>query len=168
MGMVNRSTGLEGDDGNAIAVLLKHSFGLIERLHRLQLDLIKDEFERLKIRDINPVQALILFNVSHRELTAGELRKKGFYQGSNVSYNLKKLIEMDYMSQRKSETDGRAVHVRLTEKGRQVESVIAKTFRKHGERMIALDLIDLDALGAMAANLERIEDYLQKQIRFIY
>ena len=66
---------------------------MVERLHRLLLDVIKDEFERLGIIDMNPVQALLLFNIGDNEVTAGELKTRGYYQGSNVSYNLKKLVE---------------------------------------------------------------------------
>ena len=70
------------------------TLGLVERLHRLLLDVIKDEFERLGQIEINAVQALLLFNVGENEVSAGELKTRGYYQGSNVSYNLKKLVEM--------------------------------------------------------------------------
>lgn len=70
------------------------TLALVERLHRLLLDVIKDEFERVGVLDINAVQALLLFNVGTNEVTAGELKSRGYYQGSNVSYNLKKLVEM--------------------------------------------------------------------------
>ena len=73
------------------------SLSLVERLHRLLLDVIKDEFERLGVLEINAVQALLLFNIGDHEVTAGELKTRGYYQGSNVSYNLKKLVEMGYM-----------------------------------------------------------------------
>ena len=67
---------------------------LVERLHRRLLDVIKDEFDRRGRADINAVQALLLYNIGDKELTAGELRTRGYYLGSNVSYNLKKLVEM--------------------------------------------------------------------------
>jgi len=67
---------------------------LVERLHRRLLDVIKDEFDRRGRADINSVQALLLYNIGDKELTAGELRTRGYYLGSNVSYNLKKLVEM--------------------------------------------------------------------------
>ncbi len=70
------------------------SLKLIERLHRLLLDVIKDEFERLGRSDVNSVQALLLYNIGDAELTAGELTSRGYYLGSNVSYNLKKLVEV--------------------------------------------------------------------------
>ena len=63
---------------------------LVERLHRRLLDVIKDEFDRRGCSDINSVQALLLYNIGDKELTAGELRTRGYYLGSNVSYNLKK------------------------------------------------------------------------------
>ncbi len=72
------------------------SLAMIERLHRLLLDVVKDDFERINLLEINPVQALLLFNIGENEVTAGELKSRGYYQGSNVSYNLKKLVELGY------------------------------------------------------------------------
>ena len=95
------------------------TLSMVERLHRLLLDVVKDEFERLGIIDINSVQALLLFNIGDNEVTAGELKTRGYYQGSNVSYNLKKLVEYGYMHHQKCDVDRRAVRVRLTEKGTQ-------------------------------------------------
>jgi DNA-binding MarR family transcriptional regulator len=91
------------------------SLALVERLHRLLLDVIKDEFERVGVLEINSVQALLLFNIGDNEVTAGELKTRGYYQGSNVSYNLKKLVEMGYMHHQRCEIDRRSVRVRLTE-----------------------------------------------------
>ena len=85
------------------------TLAMVERLHRLLLDVIKDEFERLGLLDINSVQALLLFNISDNEVTAGELKSRGYYQGSNVSYNLKKLVESGYMHHKRCEIDRRAV-----------------------------------------------------------
>ena len=42
--------------------------GLIERLHRRCLDVIKAEIDRHEIRDLNAAQAMILFNIGDREL----------------------------------------------------------------------------------------------------
>ena len=102
------------------------TLSLVERLHRLLLDVIKDEFERLGHLDINAVQALLLFNIGENEVTAGELKTRGYYQGSNVSYNLKKLVESGYMHHQKCEIDRRAVRVRLTEKGRAIRAVVSE------------------------------------------
>ena len=87
---------------------------LVERLHRLLLDVIEDETEHINVLEINPVQALLLFNVGENDVTAGELKSRGYYQGSNVSYNLKKMVEMGYMHHQRSEIDRRSVRVRLT------------------------------------------------------
>ena len=77
------------------------TLGRLERLHRLLLDVVKDEFERLGLIDINSVQGLLLFNIGEHEVTAGELKSRGYYQGSNVSYNLKKLVDSGYMHHEK-------------------------------------------------------------------
>ena len=81
------------------------ALAMVERLHRLLLDVIKDEFERVGALEINAVQALLLFNVGENELTAGELKTRGYYQGSNVSYNLKKLVDMGYMHHQRCQLD---------------------------------------------------------------
>jgi hypothetical protein len=85
------------------------ALSLVERLHRLLLDVIKDEFERVGVLEINAVQALLLFNIGDNEVTAGELKSRGYYQGSNVSYNLKKLVEMGFMHHQRCEIDRRSV-----------------------------------------------------------
>ena len=90
---------------------------LVERLHRRLLDVIKDEFDRMGRSDVNSVQALLLFNIGDSELTAGELRTRGYYLGSNVSYNLKKLVDSGFIRHQRSRVDRRSVRVSLTERG---------------------------------------------------
>src|ERR1700733_14495490 len=114
------------------------TLNLVERLHRQLLDVIKDELDRRDEREINSVQALLLFNVGDQELTAGELRTRGHYLGSNVSYNLKKLVESGYIHHERSEADRRSVLVRLTQKGEQVRSVVTKLFDRHLESLEAV------------------------------
>ncbi len=83
------------------------------------LDVIKDEFDRRGRADINSVQALLLYNIGDKELTAGELRTRGYYLGSNVSYNLKKLVEMGFLDHQRSRVDRRSVRIRLTAQARK-------------------------------------------------
>ena len=141
---------------------------LIERLHRLLLDVVKDEFERLGILEINPVQALLLFNIGENEVTAGELKSRGYYQGSNVSYNLKKLVELGYMHHQRSEIDRRSVRVRLTEKGRKVRGLIADLFTRHAEGLEKRNIVDAAGMEDVNQTLKRMERYWSDQIRYIY
>ncbi len=141
---------------------------LVERLHRLLLDVIKDEFERLSILEVNAVQALLLFNIGDSELNAGELKSRGYYQGSNVSYNLKRLVEMGYMHHRRSEVDRRSVRVRLTDKGRRLRDVVARLFQAHAEGIAARAVLDLDTVEQVTMSLRRVERYWSDQIRYIY
>lgn len=144
------------------------TLGLVERLHRLLLDVIKDEFERLGQLEINAVQALLLFNIGDNQVTAGELKSRGYYQGSNVSYNLKKLVEMGYMHHQRSELDRRSVRVRLTEKGVATREHVALLFQKHAAGMEERGLLGLDGLEQMNSLLRRMERYWGDQIRYIY
>jgi len=104
---------------------------LVERLHRRLLDVIKDEFDRRGRSDINSVQALLLYNIGDKELTAGELRTRGYYLGSNVSYNLKKLVEMGFLDHQRSRVDRRSVRIRLTAKGQEVRHIVEALYDKH-------------------------------------
>ncbi len=157
-------------DGSERALMAEYleNLALVERLHRLLLDVIKDEFERVAILEINSVQALLLFNIGENEVTAGELKSRGYYQGSNVSYNLKKLVELGYMHHQRSDIDRRSVRVRLTEKGRKVRGMLSELFGKHAEGLAKRGLVDTAALEHMNQSLKRMERYWTEQIRYIY
>ncbi|WP_029040230.1 transcriptional regulator LdtR [Cucumibacter marinus] len=130
----------------------------VERLHRRLLDLIKDEFDRMGWDDINPVQALLMFNIGGEELTAGELRTRGYYLGSNVSYNLKKLVDTGYIHQERSRTDRRSVRIKLTPKGEEVAEVIDELYDRHLksiEKVGGLSEEEFDGLNTALARLER-------------
>ncbi len=144
------------------------SLALVERLHRLLLDVIKDEFERLGILEINAVQALLLFNVGEHEVTAGELKTRGYYQGSNVSYNLKKLVETGYMHHQRCEIDRRSVRVRLTPKGRSLRDAVSELFARHAAGMEGRGIIGLEGMEEVNQMLRRMERYWTDQIRYIY
>ena len=144
------------------------SLALVERMHRLLLDVIKDEFERLGVLDINAVQALLLFNIGENEVTAGELKTRGYYQGSNVSYNLKKLVESGYMHHQRCEIDRRSVRVRLTQQGRDVRDVVAQLFVRHAAALEAKEVFSPDTMEETNIALRRLERFWTDQIRYIY
>ena len=144
------------------------ALSLVERLHRLLLDVIKDEFERVGVLEINAVQALLLFHIGDNEVTAGELKSRGYYQGSNVSYNLKKLVEMGYMHHQRCEIDRRSVRVRLTDKGRHIRQVVSDLFERHAEGLQKNGVLGPDGIDEITVALKRVERYWTDQIRYIY
>lgn len=113
---------------------------LIERMHRHFLDVLKIELERLSIQDINNVQALILFNIGGDDLTVGELTVRGYYLGSNVSYNVKKMVEAGYLIQERSQHDKRSVRVKLSDKGKSLKEKINAIFERHTRELHAVEL----------------------------
>ena len=144
------------------------ALALVERLHRLLLDVIKDEFERVGILEINAVQGLLLFNIGDHEVTAGELKSRGYYQGSNVSYNLKKLVDMGYMHHQRCEIDRRAVRVRLTRSGREIRDVVEALFERHAVGLEQKGVMTAAAVEDITSALKRVERYWTDQIRYIY
>ncbi|HEX3753598.1 MAG TPA: winged helix DNA-binding protein [Rhizomicrobium sp.] len=142
------------------------ALNLVERLHRQLLDVIKDELDRRDEREINSVQALLLFNVGDQELTAGELRSRGHYLGSNVSYNLKKLVETGYIHHERSEADRRSVLVRLTRKGEAVRDMLRELFERHLGSLEAVGNVNGADLENVNVSLKRMERFWIDQVRF--
>ena len=142
------------------------SLNLVERLHRQLLDVIKDELDRRGERVVNSVQALLLFNIGDQELTAGELRTRGHYLGSNVSYNLKKLVESGYIHHERSDIDRRSVHVSLTDKGREIRDVVAKLFDRHLESIEAVGNVCGQDFEDLNTSLKRLERFWLDQVRY--
>ena len=160
------SRGKAGEGGFMSSYL--EALTLVERLHRLLLDVIKDEFERVGVLEINAVQALLLFNVGDNEVTAGELKTRGYYQGSNVSYNLKKLVDLGYMHHQRCEIDRRSVRVRLTPRGREIRDIVTRLFENHAEGLQAREVLSLAGITEITHALRRVERYWSDQIRYIY
>src|ERR1700724_1530706 len=139
---------------------------LVERLHRRLLDVIKDEFDRRGRADINSVQALLLYNIGDKELTAGELRTRGYYLGSNVSYNVKKLVEIGFLHHSRSRIDRRSVRISLTERGKEVHRIVAGIYEKHARTIEQIGGIPGDDFVRMNASLLRLERYWTDQIKY--
>jgi len=139
---------------------------LVERLHRRLLDVIKDEFDRRGRPDINSVQALLLYNIGDKELTAGELRTRGYYLGSNVSYNLKKLVEMGFLDHQRSRVDRRSVRIRLTESGREVRDIVETFYQKHVKTIEEVGGISADEFSTLNKSLHRLERFWTDQILY--
>src|SRR6478735_1427357 len=151
---------------DAIRSLYMESLHLVERLHRRLLDVIKDEFDRQGRSDVNSVQALLLFNIGNSELTAGELRSRGYYMGSNVSYNVKKLVDMGFINHSRSRIDRRSVRISLTDKGQDVAETVARLYQRHVGSIHKVGGIGTDEFGQMNKLLQRLDRFWNDQILY--
>ena len=131
---------------------------LVERLHRQCLEVVKAELDRRGIRDLNNVQALILFNIGEDEYSVGELTQRGYYLGSNVSYNVKKMVEHGYLIQERSPHDRRSFHVRASEKGVAIFRSLSELFESHAK--------ELDGGSLPRENLEQVNNILRRVQQF--
>jgi len=139
---------------------------LVERLHRRLLDVIKDEFDRRDRGDVNSVQALLLYNIGDKELTASELRTRGYYLGSNVSYNVKKLVEMGYLHHARSRIDRRSVRISLTPKGKEVHDIVSDLYEKHAMTVEQIGGVSSEEFKVLNTSLSRLERFWTDQIRY--
>ena len=161
-----RQAAPETERKDALRSLYLESLQLVERLHRRLLDVIKDEFDRNARSDINAIQALLLFNIGSAELTAGELRSRGYYLGSNVSYNLKKLVDLGFIHHQRSRIDRRSVRVSLTEKGQEVADVVGQLYDRHIGSIEQVGGISADEFQQMNRALQRLDRFWNDTIAY--
>src|SRR3977135_3623947 len=130
---------------------------LVERLHRQFLDVVKLELDGFGTHDINSGQAMMLFNIGDAEMTVGELTLRGCYLGSNVSYNVKRMVEADYLFQERWVYDRLSIRVRLTNKGRTLRDRLNEMHRRHIEMLGETRITDGDLQGVVMTlrDLER-------------
>lgn len=141
------------------------SLQLIERLHRRFLDVVKIELEQIGATDINNVQSLILYNVNDGEMTVGELTYRGYYLGSNVSYNVKKLVANGYLTQERSSHDRRSIRIRLTQKGLTLRHHIDALYERHVVALADGPVSEHD-LAALNRSLRDLERFWDAEIRY--
>jgi DNA-binding MarR family transcriptional regulator len=127
---------------------------LIERLHRLFLEVIKCELDNLKVEDINNVQAMVLYNLGGEQISIGELTTRGCYLGSNVSYNLKKMVQYGYIDQVTSKHDKRSYIIKLSSKGMALCKKIDLALDKH---VAALENEGMEGLDELTSKLKKLE-----------
>ncbi|WP_336057309.1 transcriptional regulator LdtR [Nitratireductor sp. CH_MIT9313-5] len=151
---------------DALRSLYLESLQLVERLHRRLLDVIKDEFERQGRSDINAIQALLLFNIGSAELTAGELRSRGYYLGSNVSYNLKKLVDLGFIHHQRSRVDRRSVRISLTPKGQEIAKVVSRLYDRHIGSIEQVGGISMDEFAQLNRALQRLDRFWNDTIAY--
>jgi DNA-binding MarR family transcriptional regulator len=147
-----------------IKTLYLEALTLVERLHRRLLDVIKDEFDREGRSDVNAVQALLIFNIGKSELTPGELRSRGYYLGSNVSYNLKKLLETGHIHHQRSRLDRRSVRISLTEKGHDVARIVNDLYDGHVASIIQAGTMNPSDFRELNNALQWLERFWSEQI----
>jgi len=138
---------------------------LVERVHRHFLEVIKTELDRHGIQDINNVQALILYNIGVDEMTVGELTARGYYLGSNVSYNVKKMVENQYLGQERSPHDRRSVRIKLSDKGLGLHKIITESLERQVSALPAAHITSEELTQAIDA-LRKLERFWSGMINY--
>jgi len=158
-----RAANVSADDIRPVYI---EALTLVERLHRRLLDVIKDEFDRRGRNDINAVQALLVYNIGDKELTASELRTRGYYLGSNVSYNIRKLVDLGFLHYARSRIDRRAVHISLTPMGHEVHDIVAALYGKQAQNVEPVGGVSADDFRRLNVSLARLERFWTDQVRY--
>lgn len=138
---------------------------VIERVHRRYCDLLRVELTRLGIDDISPPQVMLLLTIGEDELSVRDLLERGHYLGSNASYNLKQLLEANYILRTASARDRRSARIRLDAKGRHLCEMIRGVDETY-HRLVARDADEERDLGVAFAMLRRMEFVWTNALRY--
>jgi len=165
---IHSAAGAGGDPrhGPELKPLILDAVMLVERVHRRFLDVVKDELDRLGRTDVNPVQAVLLHNIGDADLTAGDLKTRGYYLGTNVSYNVKKLTEAGCLVHERCTEDRRAVRIRLTDKGRRVAAIVDALYEKNTRTIGEVGGLGAVDLERLSQSLSRLDRFWDDQIRY--
>ena len=136
----------------------------VERLHRRLLEVIKDEFGRRGRSEIAAVQGLLLYSIGSQELSVGELRTRGYYLGTNVTYNLKKLVDLGLVEYQRSRVDLRSVRIKLTANGLEVYEIVNVLCQKHAQTVEQAGGINADEFAVLNKLLHRLERFWTDQV----
>ncbi|HYG87578.1 MAG TPA: MarR family transcriptional regulator [Azospirillum sp.] len=129
---------------------------IIERMHRRYLDVLRIELGRIGIDDISPVQVMMLLNISSGEISVRDLIERGYYLGSNASYNLKQLVDQGYIDRSASPRDKRAARLKLSVKGNELCEQLRRMATLHADAMIRGDG-DMQDFEVTYKTLRRLE-----------
>lgn len=128
---------------------------LIERMHRRFLDVVRLELTRHNVNDISPVQAMMLAAIGDEEISVRDLIERGFYLGSNASYNLKNLVDGGYVDRQASERDRRAARLKVSVKGKTILDVLNRLNMQMAEPLLKDNgLHDAEAAYRILRHLE--------------
>jgi len=94
------------------------------------------------------------------------LRSRGYYLGSNVSYNVKKLVDLGFINHQRSRIDRRSVRISLTEQGREVHQIVEGLYEKHVMTVEQIGGISGEEFGRLNQALSRLERFWTDQIRY--
>lgn len=90
----------------------------------------------LNIHDISPVQALIILNLNKDEINIKDFVRRGYYGGTNVTYNLNSLVENGYMISEAHPKDLRSRRIKLSKKGVHVFNKIFDVIEDQNKSII--------------------------------
>lgn len=151
------------DDGSvkdlSSSVALYHDLArVVDHMQRRLHDVVRVELGRIGVDDISPVQVIMLMNIGNDELSVRDLMERGYYLGSNASYNLKHLVERGYVDRGASPRDRRAARLRLSVKGRRLTEEVRRLEERQAEVLIKSeqDAADLEATYRMLRRLDRL------------
>ena len=139
-----------------------NAINMIENVHRLFLDVLKFEINKLNLKDISNVQAILLYNVGDRSLRVGDLTDQGCYLGTNVSYNLRKLVENGYILQEPQKHDRRSSEVKQTKKGFELSEKLDQIFEDQAKFLQEKGISEND-MKDLIATLSSVDRHLRKK-----
>ncbi len=138
----------------------------LDKVYRCFLKNLKLHLSANGYKHINPTQALILYHIGPRTIKATELVSQEFYSGSNASYNIRQMIDHQYLISYPCDNDGRVVFLSVTSKGLEVCSFMTSLFTTHQDQL-ALCGIHKECWDQILAYASQILRFWRKDESFL-
>ena len=107
----------------------------------------------------------MLANIGDEEISVRDLIERGYYLGSNASYNLKNLVDGGYVDRQASERDRRSARLKVSAKGRAILDALANLNNTMAEPLLKQEA-EAHELEATYRTLRRLERRWSDSIRF--
>ena len=140
--------------------LFRDTVDLLEKAHRVLMDTIKDELARLRIDNLNPTQAIIVYRIGNKSVPVGDLTSGWIYNGTNPSYNLKHLKQAGYVTTSRCSHDLRIIRVTLSEPGKDIARTISQLFERQSRLFMERTSSSVEDVTRTVETLHNIERQL--------
>ncbi|MBK18810.1 MAG: MarR family transcriptional regulator [Rhodospirillaceae bacterium] len=138
---------------------------MIERLHRRHLDMLRFELDRIGVEGISAAQALMMTKIKGQSISVRDLVERGYYFGSNASYNIKQLVKCGFVIQERSPHDRRSMRLKLTDQGEDLCTQIEIAEAAHA-KSLAEDVGEMSEIAGASQVLRNLENTWSNYLRY--
>ncbi len=144
-------------DKNMKSTLIKAN-DVFSRISSVFMEIIRLEIERIGVYNLTAAQYIILQHLGNDRIPVGDLSLRSSYFGTNISYNVRKMVENEYIIQEKSQHDQRTHYVSISPKSKELIAKIDQALDEHGDLLHKYG-IDRKYFEEILSSIGKVDDF---------